>query len=72
MTELKSHVWVFPYSVSNHCCFSSSFIVFHEAVTQEQATVMIKSHDTYRNAFETLDMSPEEEQSLLQAMRAQT
>jgi len=72
MKKLISHVWTFPYSISKNKNVTSTFVVFEDAVTQEQANDVVESNGNYRNAFETLDMSPEEESSLLEAMRAQS
>lgn len=69
---MKSFVWLFPYSVSNHDHFNSSIVIFTETVTQEEASTMIQTPGDWRVALEILDMVPEEEQSLLQSMRAQS
>lgn len=72
----KHLVWMVGHSVSQHCCFNSSFVLFEEPVTQEQVevhighTLHVDKRIGYRNLFETLDLSPEEETSILQSMRA--
>ena len=72
----KHLVWMVGHSMSNHCCFNSTFLLFEQPITQEQVDVNINflvhidKRLEYRNLFETLDLSPEEETSILQSMRA--
>lgn len=64
---MLSKVWMIPWSVTNHCCFESSLVLFEEQVTKQQAeTEPTKG----RVLFETLDLTPEEETSILQSMRS--
>jgi len=62
-----SNVWMIPWSVTKHCCFDSSVVLFDEKVTKEQA---YEETDKGRVLFETLDLTPEEEASVLQSMRS--
>jgi len=51
-------------------------VLFEEPVTQEQVevhighTLHVNKRIGYHNLFETLDLTPEEEESILQSMRA--
>lgn len=64
---MLSNVWMIPWSVTNHCCFDSSLVLFPEQVTKQQAEA--EPHKG-RVLFETFDLTPEEEQSILQSMRS--
>lgn len=62
-----SKVWMIPWSVTSHCCFESSLVLFEDQVTKQQAET---DPTKGRVLFEILDCTPEEEQSILQAMRS--
>lgn len=68
-------VWMIPYSVSNHCCFESSCVLFDEPVSEEEAMMHIDGRNRpekkvdYRNLFEMFDTVPDDQESILQAMR---
>jgi len=64
---MLSKVWMIPWSVTNHCCFESSLVLFEEQVTKQQAEA---EPSKGRVLFETLDLTPEEETSILQTMRS--
>lgn len=64
---MLSKVWMIPWSVTHHCCFDSSLVLFEEQVTKQQAE---DDPNKGRVLFETLDLTPEEETSLLQSMRS--
>jgi len=64
---MLSKIWMIPWSVSNHCCFQSSLVLFGEQVTKQQAEA---DPDKGKTLFETLDLTPEEETSILQSMRS--
>ena len=64
---MLSHVWLIPWSVTNHCCFESSLVLFEGQVTKQQAEA---DPGKGRVLFETIDLTPEEEQSILQVMRS--
>ena len=78
MPVTKSTLWMIPWSVSEHCCFSSSLLIFETSVLKSQAEQISQgSHKfplvemvEYRIMLEVLDMSPEEEDSMLQTMRS--
>lgn len=75
MADEKHLVWMVGFSVSHHCCFQSTFLLFEQPVTQEQVTEHVnhtvekEQRVEYRNLFEILDLTPEEETSILQSMR---
>lgn len=64
---MLSNIWMIPWSVTRHCCFDSSVVLFEEQVTKQQAET---DPDKGRVLFETLGLNPEEEQSILQSMRS--
>ena len=64
---MLSKVWMIPWSVSAHCCFDSSLVLFEDQVTKQQAEA---DSGKGRILFETLDLTPEEETSILQSMRS--
>lgn len=72
---MLSNVWIIPWSVSKHCCFDSSVIVFEEPVTEMQAkehvdySKEIDKRVEHRNVMELMDCTPEEEASILAALR---
>jgi len=71
MPEIKSTIWMIPWSVTGHCCFDSSCVMFETAIgTQAEATLAVENVFTRRVLFETLDLTPEEETSLLQSVRS--
>ena len=64
---MRSKIWMIPWSVSNHCCFASSLVMFEEPI--DKATAEAEPHKG-RTMFETLDLMPEEEDSIVQTMRS--
>ena len=64
---MLSKVWMIPWSVTAHCCFESSLVLFEEPVTKQQAEA---EPGKGRVLFETLDLTPEEQTSVLQTMRS--
>ena len=73
MADEKHMVWMVGFSVSHHCCFQSTFLLFEKPVTQSQVTEHVNHNAKeveWRNLFEVLDLTPEEEASILQSMRA--
>lgn len=64
---MLSKVWMIPWSVTNHLSFESSLVLFEEQVTKQQAEA---NPHRGRVIFEIFDSTPEEEQSILQAMRS--
>lgn len=66
MSEIST-IHMVPWSVSGHADFQSSFVIFEQPISK----VMADTHpQAGRVMLETLDMSIEEEASLLQTMRA--
>jgi len=63
---MLSKVWMIPWSVTDHCCFDSSLVLFEDQITKQQAEA--EPHKG-RVLFETLDLTPEEQESILQSMR---
>lgn len=63
---MLSKVWMIPWSVTNHCCFESSLVLFEDQMTKQQAET---NPHKGRVVFEILDSTPEEETSILQSMR---
>jgi len=62
-----------PWSVTKHCCFESSLLVFEKPILTDEAYRIVnggQSDNEYKTMFETLDLTPEEETSLLQAIEA--
>jgi len=56
-----------PWSVNGIDEYQSSLVLFEEQVTKQQAET---NPSKGRTLFETTDLSPEEETSILQSMRA--
>ncbi|MAD98741.1 MAG: hypothetical protein Unbinned200contig1000_54 [Prokaryotic dsDNA virus sp.] len=61
-----SNFWIIPWSVKGNDQYQSSFVMFEEQVTKSYAE---NNPDKGRVLFETVDLTPEEEASILQAMR---
>lgn len=64
---MLSNVWMIPWSVNGISEYQSSLVLFPEQVTKQQAEI---NPEKGRILFETIDLTPEEEMSILQAMRS--
>lgn len=73
---MRSRVWWINRSVSAHCCFSESLVVFAEKVTEAEAENALDYSQWKpdrigsRNVLETLDIEPQERARLLDTMRS--
>ena len=64
---MLSKVWMIPWSVNGIDEYQSSLVLFDEQVTKQQAE---SNPSKGRILFETIDLTPEEETSILQSMRS--
>jgi len=64
---MLSKVWMIPWSVNGIDEYQSSLVLFDEQVTKQQAEA---NPSKGRILFETIDLTPEEETSVLQSMRS--
>jgi hypothetical protein len=64
--QMLSKVWMIPWSVKGFDEYQSSLVLFDEHVMKQQAEA---NPERGRILFETIDLTPEEEASILQAMR---
>lgn len=82
-TEFRSRIWVIESSVSAHCCFEKSVLLFPvpktdaEANSDDHQSGKAVSEDWWRsdahratNLFETLGMSDEDLAAVIQCLRA--
>ena len=71
----KHLVWMIPQSISKYRDCESSCLLFNEPVTKEQAIMSVEDvsifpKTSFKNLFETIDVGPEEEMSILQSIRS--
>lgn len=67
---MLSKIWMIPWSVTNDgipSVYASSLVIFDEPVDAKTAEAIA---DKGRVMFETIDLMPEEEDSIVQAMRS--
>jgi hypothetical protein len=65
-----SKVWAVDGSVSCHCCFDESILIFDEAVTEEYAIKRSWDGVKYRNVIETLEIDHDDLDAVVRCLRS--
>lgn len=67
---MKSTIHMIPWPIMGEYHFQSSCVMLDTEMTTKEAQFHVQYRGTVRVLFETVDLTPEEEASLLQSIRS--